>query len=107
LLTRLETKWVLRGGDKVGWPEGIGLFKKLLECADLLIENEDGWIAAGATPSQPPPLRGGGANTPSPLVGRVGEGKVFARRPRHSEFSNSRLPASAPRRSLTSWTVRV
>ncbi|OZB74626.1 MAG: hypothetical protein B7X36_07110 [Thiomonas sp. 14-64-326] len=51
LLMLLETKWVLRGGDKVGWPEGIGLFKKLLECADLLIENEDGWIAAGATPS--------------------------------------------------------
>ena len=30
LLMLLETKWVLRGGDKVGWPEGIGLFKKLL-----------------------------------------------------------------------------
>ena len=46
LLTRLETKWVLRGGDKVGWPEVIGLFKKLLECADLLIENVDALVQA-------------------------------------------------------------
>ncbi|HOI67465.1 MAG TPA: hypothetical protein PLD03_12785 [Thiomonas arsenitoxydans] len=46
MLTRLETKWVLRGGDKVGWPEGIGLFKKLLECADLLIENVDALVQA-------------------------------------------------------------
>lgn len=46
LLTPVETKWVLRGGDKVGWPEGIGLFKKLLECADLLIENEDALVQA-------------------------------------------------------------
>ncbi|MDE2176048.1 MAG: hypothetical protein KGJ54_12315 [Betaproteobacteria bacterium] len=46
LLTLVETKWVLRGGDKVGWPEGIGLFKKLLECVDLLIENVDALVQA-------------------------------------------------------------
>jgi predicted nucleic-acid-binding protein len=41
LLTLLETEWVLHSAAKVGRPGGIGLFKKLLECADLLIENED------------------------------------------------------------------
>jgi predicted nucleic-acid-binding protein len=46
LLTLLETEWVLRSAAKVGRPGVIGLFKKLLECADLLIENEDALVQA-------------------------------------------------------------
>ena len=46
LPTLLETEWVLRSAAKVGRPEGIGLFKKLLECADLPIENEDALVQA-------------------------------------------------------------
>ena len=46
LLMLLETGRVLRSAAKVGRPGVIGLFKKLLECADLLIENEDALVQA-------------------------------------------------------------
>lgn len=41
LLTILETEWVLRRAAKVGKPALIGMFKNLLECGDILIENEN------------------------------------------------------------------
>ncbi|MEW6560271.1 MAG: type II toxin-antitoxin system VapC family toxin [Pseudomonadota bacterium] len=41
LLTILETEWVLRSAARVSKPALIGVFKGLLECGDVLIENEN------------------------------------------------------------------
>ena len=41
LLTILETEWVLRSAAKVEKTALIGVFKNLLECGDILFENEN------------------------------------------------------------------
>lgn len=46
LLTVLETEGVLRSAAKVGKPALIDVLKKLLECGDILFENEDALVQA-------------------------------------------------------------